>query len=247
MIRRNLLNFESADAFGKFFYIHPNQALERVSNIKARLEPYQVKGASFQSIGQTLYSSHGNQYLARHEAIDVYREMMELFPKSAVFQPHDYMFFADHLFNFVMYNAQQAKFSDTVPFMSYVLAGYKPMFARYGNFFSNTQNELLRMIDYHLYPSFYLTHASAYLLLDTGSKDIYTSKYDIWANEVKRQYHYVNDALKHVIGAHIVSREVLSAGVNKVTYSNGVIIYINYSANDFEGIPANGYRLGGIL
>jgi hypothetical protein len=246
MIRRNFLNFESEDTFGKYYYIHPNAALAKVSDMKNQMASYKVQGAAFQTIGQELYSSHGEDYLARHEAIDIYKEMMNLYARKAVYQPHDYMFFADHLFNFVMYNSQQAKFSDTIPFMSYVLSGYKPMFARYSNFFSNTQNELLRMIDYHLYPSFYLTHESAYMLLDTGSKDIYTSKYDLWSDEVKRQYHYVNDALKHVIGAQIVNREVLSPGVNKVTYSHGIIIYINYSSQDYEGIPANSYQIGGI-
>ena len=48
-----------------------------------------------------------------------------------------------------------------------------------------------------------------------------------------RQYHFVNEALKHVQDASIQSRIVLYPGVVKNTYSNGVTIYVNYSGIDY--------------
>jgi hypothetical protein len=66
---------------------------------------------------------------------------------------------------------------------------------------------------------------------------------------VVEEYNFINEALKHVIGESLVSREVVEIGVVKNTYSNGVIIYINYtSANKLvEGITvgAVNYALGG--
>ena len=35
------------------------------------------------------------------------------------------------------------------------------------------------------------------------------------------------------MGEKFVSREVLNTGVVKNTYSNGTVIYINYSGNDY--------------
>lgn len=248
-IRRNLLNNEGEDLFGTWYLMHPASSYQRVSDMKSQMASYGIQHVAFDTIGQLLYSSHGNQPLSRSEAIKTYQGMLDLFDQAAVYEPFDYLFGADHHFAFVMYSSQQAKFSDTVPFLSYVLAGQKPLFSRPANFFSNTQNELLRLIDYNLYPAYYLTDFSAYLLLDSGSADIYTSQYAVWAPEIKRQHAYVNDALMHVIGAHVVKREVVAPGVNLITYSNGVIIGINYSRHDYSGlldIASNHYAIGGI-
>jgi hypothetical protein len=118
-------------------------------------------------------------------------------------------------------------------------------FGRAGNFFSNTRNELLRMIDYHVYPAFFVTEASAYALMDTPSNHIFTSRFDDWKDTIQTQYQYVSQALNHVIQSDIKQRDILAPGVVKLTYDNDVIIYINYSgqayANDEGMIPAMDY------
>ena len=114
-------------------------------------------------------------------------------------------------------------------------------------FFANTQNELLRMVDYGIYPNFYVSNESAQLLLNTDSSNIYTSKFSDWSNEIIRQYHYLNEGLKHVIGAHVVKREVIQPGFVLNTYSNGVKIYVNYSGHSYihvgHTIPMMSYEV----
>ncbi len=60
----------------------------------------------------------------------------------------------------------------------------------------------------------------------------------------------MNNALKYVSGAAITDHQVLDNGVKAVTYSNGVVIYINESAADqtVDGItvPARNYKVGGV-
>jgi hypothetical protein len=49
----------------------------------------------------------------------------------------------------------------------------------------------------------------------------------------------------------LVSREVVELGVVKNTYSNGVIIYVNYTSSnkvvDSITVEASNYALGGVI
>lgn len=198
------------------------------SNYKTLNKTYKIDQMALSSIGNHLYRDYStDQY--REDMIDVARAYLNVSEKTSVINAFSYLFGASAITDAPMYSSQQTKFTDTVPFYSYVLSGHKATFARNANFFSNTSNELLRMIDYHLYPSFYVTKASSYLLLDTGSEHIFTSRFKDWESEITRQYNYVNEALKHVSNNQVTSRVIVETGVVYVSYDNGVSILINYT------------------
>jgi hypothetical protein len=175
------------------------------------------------------------------------KEFLSKANQTSVSKPFAYLLGANRITDVALYSSQQKRFSDTVPFLAIVLSGYKDVFGRNANFFANTTNELLRLVDYHIYPSFYITNESSYYLLNTESEHIYTSRYLDWEEEIKRQYDFVNDALKHVVNEKIIKRVIIDAGFVKVSYSNGVIIYINYSgATKVDGIhqvDASSYKV----
>lgn len=212
------------------YYLKPKVSLDILNKLEKRFKGY-YDGYLLSSLN-VLYSDF-NPYISREEQVAYLEEMININSKTAVSEPLGYMLGANTILNTQMYSSTQSKFNDTVPFLTIVLSGYKEAFARNANFFSNTANELLRMVDYQLYPSFIVTEESSYYLLNTGSENIYTSKYSSWEEEIKRQYNFINEALKHVKGASIISREVIKTGVVKNTYDNGVIIYVNYSNNDY--------------
>lgn len=199
-----------------------------------------VAGISLEEIGTMLYSDYSKGVITRSEMVEVLQQYLTVAKKTSIPKAYSYLWAADSITDAPMYSSQQAKMNDTVPFMTMVLGGYTDVFARVGNFFSNTQNELLRMIDYRLYPSFYITNESSYLLLDTGSQHIYTSRYLDWKTEIARQYQYVNQALHHVSGVAVRSRTVLAPGVVVNTYENNVKVYINYTG---ENITVHGISM----
>ena len=90
------------------------------------------------------------------------------------------------------------------------------------------------MIDYDVYPSFLLTNKASSNLDNTPLNYIYASRYDDFKDAVNVYYNFVNNALKHVINATIEKREIITNGVVKVTYSNGVSIIINYHNYDYD-------------
>ncbi|HPG43966.1 MAG TPA: DUF5696 domain-containing protein, partial [Acholeplasmataceae bacterium] len=138
-------------------------------------------------------------------------------------------------------------FDDTVPFLSIVLSGSIPLYGPFANFYPYAKDELLRLIDFGVYPSFIITEESSKLLLETNLESIYASSFDDIKPAIYRYYNFVNDALKHVIGEQIVARDVIDEGVVKVTYSSGTYIVINYLDIPYtylaETIDAKGYRV----
>ena len=92
--------------------------------------------------------------------------------------------------------------------------------------------------------------SSASDMKNTGLNRYYATTYENWKEDAIAIYEEVNNALKHVTGAAIINHEVLEGGVKAVTYSNGVIIYINEGAADQTvggvTVPARSYRIGGV-
>lgn len=206
--------------------------LNSLINDYNKLNKLGISNIGFNQLSKELSSNFYRSGYTREQAIKDYQEILMIASKSAVAKPYSFLWDADVIYDIALYSSNQAKFSDTVPFIPIVLSE-KITYGRSGNFFSNTSNEVLRMIDYNLYPSFYITNESSNLLLNTKSNNIYTSRFIDWQPTIVDQYHYINDALKNVVGSSIIKREIINVGLVKNSYSNGVVIYVNYSENDY--------------
>ncbi|MDX9692419.1 MAG: DUF5696 domain-containing protein, partial [Acholeplasmataceae bacterium] len=171
--------------------------------------------------------------------------------KIALFDANDYVW--KHMgayFNFPMYSSQFLIFDDTVPFLPIALSNTMDLYGPYANFYPYAKDELLRLIDFNIYPSFIVTHKSSKYLQKTGLESIYSSRFSDLDHVIVTYYDFVNDALKHTINAHITNRVILANGVVKVTYSNDVYIIINYTdetvTEDVNVIEPKGYYVGGL-
>ncbi|PKK93741.1 MAG: hypothetical protein CVV61_03100 [Tenericutes bacterium HGW-Tenericutes-6] len=193
------------------------------------LSSYDVDGYLIGSFGNMLYQDYQNSD-SLNDQITWMQELLSSKDEMIVlYDAFDYMFeVMDAYFDMPMYSSQYIVFDDTVPFLSIALSGVMPLFAPYANFYPYARDELLRLIDFHVYPSFILTNRSSKFLQDTSLEFIYTSSYRDLNDAIKTYYHFVNDALKYVYGEKIIARDVISNGVVRVTYENDVSIIINY-------------------
>ena len=103
------------------------------------------------------------------------------------------------------------------------------LYSSYANFYAYPREELLRLVDYNVYPSFIVTQQSSSKLEETNLNNIYSSKFDDLSDAVSTYYKFVNEPLNDVIGATLVTRTVPVNGVVVNTYSNGVTIIVNYT------------------
>ena len=120
-----------------------------------------------------------------------------------------------------------------VPFYEMVIHGY----INYSGYAINlsadttTVENILECIEYGASPHFTLSYKEATTMKYTALNNLYATNYVNWVDEACDIYREVNNALASVTKASIVKHEILDSNnkVKKITYDNGVVIYVNYS------------------
>jgi Family of unknown function (DUF5696) len=217
------------------FYLSPEKALLAAKDESKEYKELGISNVAIDTSGYTLFSDFSTKKSSeRSQTIKTYQELFRTLEKQvgnvALYEPNTYLWSKTDRYLDVPMNSSNYVFeTDTVPFMQIVLKGYMPYYAPYSNFNSDSEDQMLRMIEYGAYPSFLLTEEPSHLLAKTASKHIYTSEYSIWKDKIIDQYKLVEKSLGKVEGEEIVSRTVPETGVVEVGYSNGKIIVVNYT------------------
>lgn len=224
-----------------YYYLHPEKAIDYAKKDKKKYKKYNMENVAVDSLGSELYSAFNDRHSSTRESSKKsLKEVLSVLnsgdvDKTALYQPNAYAWgMTDKYLDIPMGSSNYLYVSDTVPFLQIVLKGYVDYYAPFSNFWSNQEEELLKLIDYGAYPSFYLTGKESYLLSETPSRDLYTSEFKTWKSEVIKQYEVIQKSLKLVKDDSIVDRVVLSEGVVKVTYSNHTSFIINYTNTPFK-------------
>ena len=191
-------------------------------------------GAEVGSIGSILFSYYDGTVYERGDTMAYYQDALSEYDSLLLSSPNSYLWESmTGYLDMAVTNAQYNFYTDLVPLLPIILSGSVHMFTPYLNFNALGTERLLMMIDFNINPRYILTEENTYKMRYTRSSNLYTTAYDDYATEIVDTYHYLNDALKHVVGSMIVNREVLGLGIVRVTYANGASIYINYSDQIF--------------
>lgn len=218
------------------YYLNLDALTGRYSRLNEDIRTETAAGLAVDQLGSMLYSDFKrNHTLNREQAIEAYQGLLADWQlNTAFYRPNDYMFEGmNAYYDIPLSNNGYIYMTDTVPFLQIVLAGYVPYYGEALNFSPDIEYDLLRHVDYGVYPSFFLTQQPTSDILQTYSSWIYTSSYDQWGQEVEESYQWINNLLGPVKGASMVDREVLAEGVVATTYSNGKMIIVNYSDQPF--------------
>lgn len=184
------------------------------------------------------------------EAISIYQETLasingEL--KLNLVNPNMYLWqYTDRYLQMPVGTSQYVFETDTVPFLQMVLHGTMELYAPYSNFSFYTNQDVLKMIDYNVSPSFILSEEPSYYLSDTVSSDMYSTEFAEYEEMIISIYGRVNDVLGQVAGYEWTDRTVLENGVILNTYQKGseqLSIIINYTENAYV---YQGHEVAGI-
>lgn len=221
-----------------FNYVAPITTNSFFNKEQEKFEKNNISNIAIDSLGNNLYSNYNKKNLTtRTEAIELYETMLaESKTNNALYNPNDYLWkYSDSYYGIPMSTSNYSLITDNVPFLQIVLKGYMESFVSELNFTAGSDEILLQMIDYGVYPSFYLTEEDSVKLINTSSNWLYTSKFEIWKDEISRQYNILNSALSNVEGESIEQRNILADGVVEVVYSNDIKIVVNYNDSNYEG------------
>jgi len=192
-------------------------------------------------ISNRLYSQHNHgAVLTVSQSLDIvqsaFRDVSQTMYVNAT-TPHQYLWaYTDRFLQTPMFSSQFLVTTDTVPFLQMVLHGTMQMFSPYVNFSFSTDADILRLIDFNVYPAFLFTYAPSYLLAQTNSAHMFSTEFALHQDLLRHVYHTVNDVLRHTAGANWIDREVLAPGVVVNTYDNGAQVIINYTHSEVTAL-----------
>lgn len=229
-----------------------------VGSFAKKIQKYELYGVSLRDLGNVLTSDKKRtEIINREEALQVLQAqfgvMEDTGKKLMTNAANAYSFpYSTDIINVPIDSNKYQIVDESIPFYEMIIHGC----ISYSTDLLNYQDEedmtgiVLKMIEAGASPHYVFTREASSRMKDTGLNRYYATTFDVWKNEATTVYGQVNEALKHVSGAMITGHEILENGVRRITYSNGVTLYINYEdeAQKADGmeIPARSYRMEGM-
>lgn len=202
-----------------------------ISGVENTLEKYD-SNVAFDALGYRLYGDTNAEY-RRTDTANMYSELLGN-EKYALYKPNEYLLSnTSEYLNASLYHGRLRFITDSVPFLQIVLRGYVDYYSSYLNFSTNQDIDLLKCIEYGSNPAYLITYGESHLLSNTLSNHLYATHFASNKDKMIHQIRTISDALNSVVGSSIVNREVIESGVVKVTYSNGNMIYVNYTNSEY--------------
>ena len=233
-------SYNLVNAFSKEYYLEEEKDAKYIyySNINAvktgveKVIDKYGSNVSFDGMTQYLYGDSDNNY-SRVDTYNLYSSMLGD-TKYPMYSPNAYLLKnTDKYLNMSLYHEKMKFITDSVPFLQIVLHGYVDLYSTYINFSSNQELDVLKCIEYGVYPAYLISAEPSHKLSKTLSNNLYATEYARVKEKMISQYSYIKARLDNVVGATIQDRQVLGLGVVEVTYSNNVKIVVNYSNSEF--------------
>lgn len=204
-------------------------------------------GILLESIGKNVvYNYNSDNYQTALDCLNIYKDM--LLQSNATYHTTSVEGGNAYVIPYVD-KVTGIPFSDTgfqlttkaVPFYQIVFHGIVEYTGTAGNLSSDLEKDKLRWIELGYMPYFELTYKGSESLMRTEYNQLFSSGYTEWGESVIRIYKEFSTNLQDVWNQTIEKHEEIQDEVYKVTYSNGICIYINYNKNT---VFADGVEVG---
>ena len=249
--------------------ISPKFLVRYVNKFADKIDKYDITGISLRDLADTLSSDkRRTEVIIRENALDIVDALLEKLDNTEKDMManggNSYVWkYANDLINIPTFGNSYAIIDKDVPFYQMLVHGYIDYTGSAINLDDSFDkvDSVLNMIEYGAAPHFTFTYQPSNEMKYTGLNGMYSTTYKnkvdtdgansiySWDELAKNVYAEVNNVLKHVGSAAMVKHEILESGVAKVTYDNGVVIYINNqdqaAAADGKTIPAKSYEMEG--
>lgn len=254
MVNKRTFKIETRDqVYDLFYYLLPSRTGGNLSRLAEKLNGKDLDNLALTGVTNTLfsYSSKGSYY-SRSDTLASYINAVEAVDGKLdllMENPNAYMWkYTDAYLDMPLGSSDYLYVDQDIPFLSMVLKGILPMYSRYVNFEANKTENFLQMVESGIYPSFYLTWNETSQLIYTNSSNLYSLEFETYRDTVAEYDAALRQLAQLTQDAHILCHETLAAGVVKVTYSNGLEVFVNYTEHDFTAggitVAAQSYKVG---
>lgn len=243
----NLRIFEFQSFWYKLF--SPLYVQENMDKTLKGLDKLGNPGVAVRRMGELIYHDYNDSYATTRAACadtwtDIYGQLSEKAP-TAVYGGNAYLFeAADWLMDIPMSSSGYTFSDESVPFYQMVVHGSIPYSAKPFNHFYDKDKEKLQTIEYGCIPLYKLTYNDSSTLRKLFND--FTTPYADVKDEIIETYNEFNGELAGLTTEYMVKHESLTKDVKRVEYSDGTVIYLNYSdaaytTADGVSIPAKDY------
>lgn len=241
-----------------YYLISPKFLHRYTDAFVKKIGKYDIGGISLRDLGNELHSDKKRTHIIdREAALDVVTaalgDMKDTGKSILLNAGNDYAFgYADDMINVPLSSNDYYIIDETVPFYEMLIHGYIDYAGSVINLSDTYEKSdiVLNLVENGAAPHFMFSWENSSYIKTTALNRFYSTSYENWKDDAVAIYNEVNGALKYVTGAAMIKHETLDSGVKAVTYSNGVVIYINTGNSDktVNGVtvPAKGYLVGGV-
>lgn len=233
--------------------ISPKFLVRYVQAFSEDIEKINVSGISLRDLGNVLQSDkRRTNVIDREQALDVVNAQLEILAATEkailVNSANSYTWgVADDIINLPLGDNEYMIVDEDIPLYELIVHGSIDYCGDVYNL-ADVKSEkelLLTMIEYGAAPHFVFTMAETTEMKYSGLNMNYSTTFATWKDKAVAVYEELDAVLSQVSGETMVAHEILQDGVRKVTYSNDVVIYVNYNNADVladgVNIPAMGY------
>lgn len=235
------------------FLLSPEAAVKRMEKFTGKAGKYEIAGYSLGGVADVLaYNYNDGHRCSAEDTIGVWRELLQGLRGNAslltVTGGNGYVFgYVDCLKNVPGEDLGFRYTTGSVPFYQMVVHGMADYTMKAGNLSGDLETAKLKWIEYGCVPYFELTYEGSEDLMHTSYNQLFTSRYDSWKEDVIGLYAEMKEAVGGLRSLTMTEHAALSAGLYRVTYSDGTRVYVNYADNDQEAdgitVSARGYQV----
>ena len=234
--KRTFKNEVHGQVYDTFYYLMPGRSLTDLAHLTKDLTSAGIGNIALSGITGTLfsYSSKGNYY-SRTDTMDIYEDAVSAAGETCgvvTETPNAFLWkYSEAMLDMPLSSSDYLYLDREIPFLSMVFKGIVPTYSEYVNFEANKKENFLRMVESGVYPSFYITAEDSSKLIYTNSSDLYSLEYTSYRDTIAEYDSALRAVAEKVGKACIINHEILENGLVRVSYDNGVTIYVNYTGS----------------
>lgn len=232
--------------------LSPKYLYYYVEKFTEEYEKFDVQGVALRDLGTVLSADKKRTALVnRQEALEITKAAFETLAEEntlLVQGGNAYSFgYTTEVVDAPITGSEYNLIDEMVPFYGMVIHGYINYAGDELNLTQSIEREelLLDVIENGACLRYVLTYENSDVIKYSGLNNMYSVQYDLYMEEIESFYKEASNALGDVANVPMVGHEILDNDVRKVTYENGVVIYINRGSEDVtvDGItiPAEWY------
>lgn len=215
----------------------PTQFVSAVEKLKNSIDKWDVKGIALSTLSSVSYSDYSNRdnsaYYAKSNFGATVKNALKTLKDEKLIASSDAneyaAIYSDIIFDTPTESSKEHMFLCDVPFYQMVFSGIVPMSTESINLSVNPEKQLLQAVESGTGISYTLISNWDNSLIDANYPYFVNGQYLHLKDEVIANYIKLSDYYEKIEGSHIKSHEILSNGVRKTLFENGIAVYVNYT------------------